>query len=308
MSKIHIIADWKLTPDTIDGAINPYVMKCYRLPRFLSKTRYSPILYTPKDIKVISDQQWYVGVRKRIYKNWENGDAIGTVYGRRHNPFAEHFSRIGPVFELSVTHRSFRESFCAFESQWITKTHRLNKFDTIIPNCYFLEEFNEAAVPDDYLLFLGRYHPDKGLSLISELAKKIDLPIICAGYGDTRLLSNVKNIGVVSGQEKRELLNRATAVLTPSQNREPFCGVSIEAMMSGTPTLATDWGVFKENIVNGVNGFRCNDLSDFRAAITICQKWGLDKRKQIQIYANQHWGEEVAQKRYASWFNDMYGR
>ena len=138
-------------------------------------------------------------------------------------------------------------------------------FDTVIPNFFDPDDY-DLATKKDYLLYLGRLTARKGLPIVAELARVH--PVITAGQGDDRL-PYAHHAGVVTGAKKRELLAAARAVLVPSQYIEPFGGVAVEAMLSGTPVISTDFGAFTETVEHGVTGYRCRTLAEFREAVDL---------------------------------------
>ncbi len=147
---------------------------------------------------------------------------------------------------------SYAQQSVIYTSQPESKQDRY--FDTVIPHFVNPDDYEVSEHPGDYLLYLGREAPDKGVSIAKEVAEKAGRPFRCVFRG-------------CAGEAKKRLLAEAQAVLMPTLYLEPFGYVAIEALLSGTPAITTDWGSFPEIIENGVNGFRCRTAAEFAAAV-----------------------------------------
>lgn len=206
-------------------------------------------------------------IRDRI----QPGDGIGIIGGRCQEAIAEAFPD-HPALEWGIGYSGvLTDSFRCYESRawqhYVAGTLADDDghfFDTVIPNSFDPTDFTFNAEKDDYLLFIGRMTPRKGLAIVSELAK--EHRVITAGQGDLRV-DGAEHRGLVRGDERAELFARARAVLVPTTYLEPFGGVAVEAQLSGTPVITTDFGAFPETVVQGVTGFRCSMLADFLAAV-----------------------------------------
>lgn len=133
---------------------------------------------------------------------------------------------------------------------------------------------------DDYLLFLGRIDPKKGVHLAIEVARRLDARLlIAAGYptSDNRayfeeqikpkLGGKIEHIGHVGTQDKGTLLARARCVLMPQQWEEPFGLVAVEALACGTPVVALRRGALPEIIRHGQDGFLVDSIDEMAEAV-----------------------------------------
>src|SRR5262245_24391682 len=158
-----------------------------------------------------------------------------------------------------------------------------------VPHGLPVEEHPFSPVPGDYLAFVGRVSPEKGLDVAIRVAEAAGLPLRIGAkvdpadqeYFDTvirPLLGSplVDFIGEVDEETKRELLVQARALLFPIDWPEPFGLVMIEALACGTPVIARPCGSVPEVLDDGETGLLAEGFDDLvRAAETVDR---LDRR------------------------------
>jgi glycosyltransferase involved in cell wall biosynthesis len=133
---------------------------------------------------------------------------------------------------------------------------------------------------EDFLLFLGRFAPEKGAHLAIDAARAAGHSILLAGKCNEqaeqayflaeispRMGPDVWLFGEADAAAKQDLLSRARCLVFPTCWKEPFGMVLIEALACGTPVVALDRGSVPEIVVNGVTGFVCGDAAELPAAI-----------------------------------------
>ncbi|HEV3041279.1 MAG TPA: glycosyltransferase [Candidatus Angelobacter sp.] len=132
--------------------------------------------------------------------------------------------------------------------------------------------------PDDYFLFMAslEWSAHKGLDVALNLAARHNLRLIVAGTGKTdeiidQTVRQCRAVGAefagdVRGIEKARLLAQARALLFPTQVNEAFGLVMVEALLSGTPVIASSNGACPE-IVTSEMGFVCRSEQDYDSAI-----------------------------------------
>jgi glycosyltransferase involved in cell wall biosynthesis len=159
---------------------------------------------------------------------------------------------------------------------------------SVIPNAFDPEMFEYREAPDGYFLYLGRLTDDKGVGLAVDVARRAGRKLKMAGQGFPQRFLNdhphVEYLGPVGVEDRKELLAGAAALLCPTFYVEPFGGVAVEAQLSGTPVITTDWGAFTETVLPNVTGFRCRTIDHFEYAANHiheidpanCRKWAMN--------------------------------
>jgi glycosyltransferase involved in cell wall biosynthesis len=136
--------------------------------------------------------------------------------------------------------------------------------------------------PEGYLLFLGRFSPEKGPDVAARVAQGSGLLLLKAGKVDTvdQVFfgehvapyvdgDRVQVIGEVDADQKRRLMAGADALLFPIRWDEPFGLVMIEALATGTPVVAFGRGSVPEIVEDGRTGFVLpdGDIEGLEAAL-----------------------------------------
>ncbi|WP_406233020.1 glycosyltransferase family 4 protein [Nocardia sp. NBC_01009] len=145
-------------------------------------------------------------------------------------------------------------------------------YDATIHHGVDLADFTFRPEHGEYLLFLGRIHPEKGTHLAIEVARLAGLPLIIAGviqdeeYFRTAVEPHLADaavtyVGPVGPAQRDELLGGARALLHLIGFAEPFGLSVIESLATGTPVIATPLGSMPEIVRDGSTGFLVTDVS-----------------------------------------------
>jgi glycosyltransferase involved in cell wall biosynthesis len=191
-----------------------------------------------------------------------------TVHGPVNGEEGEYYRALGDSVRLVAISEAQRAH--APGLSWAATVHNAIRPST----------FPFRADKEEFVLFLGRMHPNKGAHLAIDAARAAGLPIVLAGKCSEqvelayleqeikpRLGKDTELFGVADAAAKRDLLSRACAMLFPICWEEPFGLVLIEAMACGTPVVALRRGSVPEIIVNGVTGIICDAPSQLPEAV-----------------------------------------
>jgi len=148
-------------------------------------------------------------------------------------------------------------------------------------------------VRPDYLAFLGRISPEKGIESAISIAGETGMKLKIAAKVDKvdwEYFINqiqpkldgaaVEYLGEIGDHEKPTFLSGAHALLFPIAWPEPFGLTMIEAMACGTPVIAFNRASVPEVVDEGVTGFIVADEKSAAVAVR-----NLDQLDRIQVRA-----------------------
>jgi len=168
-------------------------------------------------------------------------------------------------------------------------------FDDVIPNPFTVNEFEYCEQKEDYFLYFGRVVEEKGVHLAIQATERLGKKLIIAGPGSLQSLGysktpdHVEMFGVANAEQRKELMRKAKCLIGLTHYVEPFGNMVIEANLSGTPSITTDWGGFTETVLEGKTGYRVRDFKSLLTAMDSidkidscdCRAWGLNFSDEI---------------------------
>jgi len=169
---------------------------------------------------------------------------------------------------------------------------RLNYLATVY-NGIDLSEFTFRSEPKgEYLLYLGRFHPEKGVHLAVQVAREAGLPLVISGIHQDRDYwknqvephidgEQVRLVGPSDRFQRDALMGNALACLHLVTRPERFGLTIIESLACGTPVIAMDLGSPREILGDGVSGFLVHSVEEAVAAVkrvstldrAVCRRW-----------------------------------
>jgi glycosyltransferase involved in cell wall biosynthesis len=220
-----------------------------------------------------------------------------TLHGRLDLPDLDRLFARYPEVDLVSISDSQREPF-GEDVAWAGTVHHG------IP----LAGFPFEPEPRDYLAFVGRVSPEKGLDLAIRVAEAVGMPLRVGAKVDPvdqqyfeavirPLLASplVEFIGELDEASKAELLAHARALVFPIDWPEPFGLVMLEAMACGTPVVARPCGAVPEVVDDGVTGYLALREADFVRAVRAVER--LDRRA-CRDHVARHFSVERMADRY----------
>lgn len=233
-------------------------------------TRLGLVAFAARSLPVVHTMHGTIGdAERRLYESLDlNSHLVAISHHQR--------SRLAAHAPVTVIHNAIEVDACAFGP--------------------------EAG---DYLLFVGRISPQKGIVEALEIAKRAAMPLLIVAkinepaerdYFEEVVRPRMDGLDVdllIQPPEdvKQQAYAGAAATLFPVQWDEPFGLVMIESMAAGTPVIAFPRGSVPEVVAHGKSGFVVASVDEAVEAVGLVP--GID-RVACRAWVAERFGVERA--------------
>lgn len=146
----------------------------------------------------------------------------------------------------------------------------------ILPNMVRVRDEPNENSAGDYVGFVGRVSPEKGINVFLEAVKKCpDIEFRVAGSYDrmpnipAQAPKNCRFLGHLYSGELSKFYNFSRIIVVPSLSYETFCLTAMEAQAYGKPVICSHIGALSEVLDSGVTGlfFRIGNADELAEKI-----------------------------------------
>jgi len=235
----------------------------------------------------------YIEFNKRLLVALENEyrststDIVCLPFGPAHEPAIvnKNYICVESGIGYPNAYKEFRiyESYAKLHSNMQRDGKQLQNYWFVCPNYYNLNEWPLSLSPKvDTIGYFGRLEHIKGIAVVVECARLFpNIRFIICGQGDPTpflIEPNIVYQSPIHGADRGAYLGSLLVLLAPSKFLEPFCGVSAEAQLCGTPVIGHDSGAIVENVEPFKTGLHCHTLSDFKYGIQMALDGRFDRQ------------------------------
>lgn len=229
-----------------DRSLDPKVWECLHIAHLFEQAHKFDIIHNNYDFLPLS------------YSRLVKTPVITTIHG-----FSS--ARIIPVYQQYNEHTHYVS--ISYADRHPDLSYLANVYHGLD-----LSKFTFQPETGDYLLYLGRIHPDKGTAEAIDIARQTGMKLLIAGIVQDQNYYNscvvpfleddkIVYLGSVGPEARDRLLGGAYALLHPISFDEPFGLSVVEAQACGTPVIAFKRGSMPEVIQDGISGYLVEDVA-----------------------------------------------
>lgn len=189
--------------------------------------------------------------------------------------------------------------------------------DRFVVKSNFIEARKFVPTEYNYILYIGRLSPEKGVETLIEAFIQLRMPLKIAGSGDEIYVNKLKVLaeknkqieflGYVEGGIKEELIKKTKFLIIPSLCYENFPVSILDAYSFSKPIIASNIGGIPYIVKNGETGFLF-EPGNFLSLKAVVEKM-LEKDRFIEMGVNgyKYFSENFTEKQNYEQLMSIYG-